>query len=185
MPSRLAQNLHNPSIVLTYSTFNVYSYSYVQPIVGTPCTLVQRLSDDSITYSLAGAASDVLGAPVEDCLEMFGEYWVLETATKSYGMLLNATGQDMIEFLGNMNALHDRITSTFLDYTPPEFFLETKENHHLIHYVSQREGLTPFVVGLLKGLAKRFDSTLNIISRSEVSVDHGEHTIFEVEIVTA
>ncbi|MFT6891664.1 MAG: hypothetical protein ACJASY_003723, partial [Halioglobus sp.] len=48
--------------------------------------LTMRSYDDSITYSLAGAASDVLGAPVEDCLEMFGEYWVLETATKSYGM---------------------------------------------------------------------------------------------------
>ncbi|MEH6611280.1 MAG: heme NO-binding domain-containing protein [Halioglobus sp.] len=147
--------------------------------------LTMRSYDDSITYSLAGAAAEVLGAPVEVCLEMFGEYWVLETATKSYGMLLNATGQDMIEFLGNMNALHDRITSTFLNYTPPEFFIETKESHHLIHYVSQREGLTPFVVGLLKGLAKRFNSTLTIISQSEVAVDHGAHTIFEVEILAA
>jgi len=147
--------------------------------------LTMRSYDDSITYSLAGAASEVLGAPVEACLEMFGEYWVLETATKSYGMLLNAAGQDMVEFLGNMNALHDRITSTFLNYVPPEFFVETNEDHHLIHYVSQREGLTPFVVGLLKGLAKRFDSTLTIVSQREIAVDHGAHTIFEVEIVAA
>lgn len=147
--------------------------------------LTMRSYDDSITYSLAGAASEVLGAPVETCLEMFGEYWVRETATKSYGMLMNAAGQDMIEFLGNMNALHDRITSTFLNYVPPEFFVETKANYHLIHYVSQREGLTPFVVGLLKGLAIRFNSTLTIISQSEVAVDHGAHTIFEVEIVAA
>jgi hypothetical protein len=54
--------------------------------------LTMRRYDDSITYSLVGAASDVLGAPVETCLEMFGEYWVLETATKSYDTLLNATG---------------------------------------------------------------------------------------------
>jgi hypothetical protein len=147
--------------------------------------LTMRSYDDSVTYSLAGAASEVLGAPVEACLEMFGEYWVLETATKSYGMLLNAAGQDMVEFLGNTNALHDRITSTFLNYVPPEFFVETKGNHHFIHYVSQREGLTPFVVGLLKGLAKRFNSTLTIISQSEVAVDNGAHTIFEVEIVAA
>jgi hypothetical protein len=147
--------------------------------------LTTRSYDDSVTYSLAGAASEVLGTPVEACLEKFGEYWVLETAAKSYSLLLNAAGQDMVEFLGNTNALHDRITSTFLNYVPPEFFIETKENHHLIHYVSQREGLTPFVVGLLKGLAKRFDSTLTIISQREVAVDHGAHTIFEVEIVAA
>jgi len=147
--------------------------------------LTMRSYDDSITYSLAGAASEVLGAPLEACLEMFGEYWVLETATKSYGMLLNAAGQDMIEFLGNMNGLHDRITNTFLNYTPPEFFVERKEDHYLIHYVSQRGGLTSFVVGLLKGLAKRFDCKLTILSLQDIAVDHGEHTVFEVEIVAA
>ncbi len=35
--------------------------------------LTMRSYDASITYSLAGAASEVLGAPVEACLEMFGE----------------------------------------------------------------------------------------------------------------
>ena len=39
--------------------------------------LTMRSYDDALTYSLAGAASDVLGAPVDACLEMFGEYWVL------------------------------------------------------------------------------------------------------------
>jgi len=147
--------------------------------------LTMRSYDDSVTYSLAGAASEVLGAPLEACLEMFGEYWVLETATKSFGMLLNAAGQGMIEFLGNMNGLHDRITSTFLNYSPPEFYVEIKEDHHLIHYVSQREGLTSFVVGLLKGLAKRFDSKITILSIQDIAVDHGAHTVFEVKIVPA
>ena len=147
--------------------------------------LTMRSYDDSVTYSLAGAASEVLGAPVEACLEMFGEYWVLETASKSYGMLLDAAGKDMMEFLSNINALHDRITSTFLNYIPPEFFVEKKGNHYLIHYMSTREGLTPFVVGLLKGLAKRFNIKLDILSQTELEVDLGAHTIFEVEIVTA
>jgi guanylate cyclase soluble subunit beta len=80
-----------------------------------------RSYDDALTYSLANAASEVLGAPVDACLEMFGEYWVLETATKSYGMLIDAAGDDMLEFLSNMNNLHDRITRTFLNYVPPDF----------------------------------------------------------------
>ena len=139
--------------------------------------------DDSVTYSLVGAAAEVLDAPAEACLEMFGEYWVLHTASKSYGMLLDAAGHNMIEFLGNMNTLHDRITSTFLDYVPPEFFVEPSGDNHLIHYVSQRQGLTPFVVGLLKGLAKRFNSSLRIVSQTDVDTEKGTHTIFEVEIV--
>ena len=144
--------------------------------------LTMRSYDDSVTYALADAASEVLGAPLETCLEMFGEFWVLETATKSYDMLLNAAGQDMVEFLQNLNRLHDRITSTFLDYVPPEFFVEEKGSHHLVHYVSKREGLDSFVVGLLKGLAKRFSCEIDILSQRSVEVDQGSHTIFEIRL---
>ncbi len=164
--------------------FGEEKWQEVLKISGVPedSFLTMRRYDDALTYSLAGAASDVLGAPVEACLEMFGEYWVLETATKSYGVLLDAAGTDMLEFLSNMNALHDRITSTFLDYLPPEFHVEKNDSGHKIHYLSQREGLTPFVVGLLKGLAIRFECKLSILDQEEVDVEQGAHTIFHVEI---
>lgn len=145
--------------------------------------LSMRSYDDDVTYALVGAASKVLGAPADTCLEMFGEYWVLEIAGKSYGMLMSAAGQDMLEFLGNMNALHDRITSTFLNYVPPEFHVEQKEGRHLIHYISQRQGLNAFVVGLLRGLAIRFDSQITILSQTSLDVEKGAHTVFEVEII--
>ena len=146
--------------------------------------LTMRSYDDEITYALAGAASDVLGAPVDACLEMFGKYWVLETAAKSYGTLLDAAGEDMVVFLGNLNALHDRITSTFLNYVPPEFFVEEKDNGYEIHYMSKRKGLTPFVVGLLKGLGIRFGQTVNILDQRDLDVEQGTHTIFQVELVS-
>jgi len=147
--------------------------------------LSMRRYDDDITYSLAGAASEVLGAPVDACLEMFGQHWVLETASKSYGMLLDAAGRDMIGFLRNMNSLHDRITSTFLDYVPPEFYIEEEGTTYKIHYISQRLGLNPFVVGLLKGLGARFGSKVTILDQEEVAVEKGTHTIFTVELTAA
>jgi guanylate cyclase soluble subunit beta len=148
--------------------------------------LTMRSYDDAITFSLASAASEVLGAPVAACLEMFGEHWVLETAGKSYGMLMNATGQEMMEFLGNLNALHDRITSTFLDYVPPEFRVSAlPDGRHQIDYISQREGLTPFVVGLLHGLSKHFGNTLTINNQHSQPVSHGEHTVFDVTVTPA
>jgi len=145
--------------------------------------LSMRSYDDAITYDLVGAASAVLGAPAEACLEMFGEWWVLETAAKSYGPLMDAAGHDLVEFLSNMNALHDRITGTFTNYVPPEFRVESLEGgRHRIHYISKRQGLTPFVVGLLKGLATRFDSTLEFHSQKPLPVTSGEHTVFEVTV---
>jgi guanylate cyclase soluble subunit beta len=147
--------------------------------------LTMRSYDDSITYDLAGAASTVLGAPVETCLEMFGEYWVLETATKAYGPLMDATGTDLVGFLENLNALHDRITGTFLNYVPPEFRVESLEDgRHRIHYISQREGLTPFVVGLLKGLATHFDEAIDLHSVEQQAVSNGAHTVFVATVGT-
>jgi hypothetical protein len=144
--------------------------------------LSMRSYDDSVTYALAGSASEVVGAPVDTCLEMFGQYWVEEVAGKSYGMLMNAAGQDMVAFLGNMNALHDRITSTFINYVPPEFYVEQKGDRYLIHYISRREGLTAFVVGLLKGLASRFGNGIIFHSQVSMEVELGAHIVFEVEI---
>lgn len=145
--------------------------------------LTMRAYDDEVTYRLAGAASQVLEAPLEACLEMFGEYWVLETATKTYPTLMDASGTTMLEFLGNLNALHDRITGTFLNYVPPEFRIESLGgDRHVIHYISQREGLSPFVVGLLQGLAKRFGAELEILEQRSVPVETGEHTAFAVTL---
>ncbi len=148
--------------------------------------LTMRSYDDAITYDLAGAASEVLGAPLETCLELFGEYWIEETAGKSYGMLMDATGQNMVEFLENLNGLHDRITSTFLDYKPPSFRIEhIADNRYRLHYESTRKGFTPFVVGLLKGLAERFDAALTIEAQHDEPAGDGTHTIFALEIASA
>jgi len=145
--------------------------------------LSMRSYDDAITYDLVAAASRVLGAPAEACLEMFGEWWVLETATKNYGVLMDAAGHDLVAFLNNLNALHDRITGTFTNYVPPEFRVESLGGErHRIHYISKREGLTPFVVGLLKGLAARFDARLEFHTREARHVTSGEHTVFEVTV---
>lgn len=40
---------------------------------------------DSVTYSLVGAASEVLNLPAETILEEFGKYWVLYTGKTAYG----------------------------------------------------------------------------------------------------
>ena len=165
--------------------FGDEEWARVLEVSGVPedSFLTMRSYDDEVTYKLAGAASEVLGAPLDACLEMFGEYWVMETASKSYGPLMDASGETMVEFLRNMNALHDRITGTFLNYVPPEFRVEDGEgDRHVIHYISQRDGLIPFVIGLLKGLARRFDSELEIHSVEELEHETGTYALFEVSV---
>ena len=52
------------------------------------------------------------------------------------------------------------------------------DGRHRIHYISTREGLTPFVVGLLKGLAMHFDTDIDLHSVDPQQVTSGTHTIF-------
>ena len=138
--------------------------------------------DDQITYDLVGAASEVLAIPADQCLELFGEYWVLESAPREYGSLLDACGANFVEFMSNLNTLHDRITTTFLDYKPPEFYCEESEDHHTVIYRSSRAGLVPFVVGLLRGLATRFNCELNILSIKKITTEGGTEAEINITI---
>ncbi len=119
---------------------------------------------DEITYQLAGAASEVLGAPVEDLLRAFGSYWVLKTARQGYGDLMAAGGRTLREFLLNLPDLHTRVALIFPELRPPEFSCsEVTANSLRLHYRSTREGLTPFVVGLVEGLGEMFQTPVAVV----------------------
>ena len=123
---------------------------------------------DQLTYDLVGAASEILEISAGDVLEAFGEYWILYTADEGYGQVLNLSGSDLKEFLGNLNMLHDRINNIMPDLEPPKFTVkELDENKVELIYESDREGLSSMVVGLLRGLGKRFDK--------KCSIEHKKH----------
>ncbi len=112
---------------------------------------------DAVTYRLVEAASETLGLPPAKVLEAFGEYWMTYTAREGYGELLDLTGGDFVSFLQNLHALHARIRRGFPGLQPPELrCTEVTSSSLRLHYHSHRPGLAPFVVGLLRGLGKRF-----------------------------
>ena len=100
--------------------------------VGDDAFLAMQSYDDSIVLQLVEAASEVLGISQAECLDAFGQFWVSDTAAKHYGELLDSFGNGIWEFLGNLNSLHDRISSTFQGYDAPSFRLETTEEGALV-----------------------------------------------------
>jgi hypothetical protein len=134
-----------------------------------------RSYDDKVTYDLLGAASEILEVDAGDLLEAFGEYWVLYTAEEGYGELLDLAGSTFEEFLGNLNHLHKRVAGIMPDLTPPVFeTVQINEQELQLRYTSKREGLTPMVIGLIKGLGKRFDlKDVQIVQ--EVTKNEGEY----------
>lgn len=165
--------------------FGEAQWQSVMAAAGVPddSFVTMRSYDDEVTYKLAGAASEVLEAPLEACLELFGEYWISNTASESYGSVLDVMGDSVESFLESIDGLHDRISTTFINYVPPSFSVDYLDDGRVkVTYMSQRTGLTPFVVGLFTGIGKRFDKTVTIVNQKTEQDDRGETTEFTLTI---
>ncbi|MCA8963350.1 MAG: heme NO-binding domain-containing protein [Planctomycetes bacterium] len=131
--------------------------------LGDPSFLAMEAYDDAITYSLVGAASAELGLDPAAILEAFGTYWTSYTIEEGYGDLLSMMGNTLEDFLDNLDSMHTRVGGTMPELVPPSFDREPQpDGSSILHYRSEREGLAPMVLGLLKGLAQRFDVKIHI-----------------------
>jgi hypothetical protein len=68
---------------------------------------------------------------------------------------------------------------------PPSFQVERIEGGHglLLHYRSERTGLAPMVIGLLKGLGQRFSQDIEIRQTAHRGLD--DHDVFRIDYVGA
>lgn len=118
---------------------------------------------DEVTYDLVDAASEILEIPAVDILESFGEHWIQYTVDEGYGELISMYGKSVPEFLQNMNKLHAQIRLSFPELNPPMITCEVKSTGELlVCYQSNRPGLAPMLVGLVKGLGKRFSTFVDV-----------------------
>ena len=135
---------------------------------------------DSLTFDLVGAASEVLETPAEEILIAFGEHWVLKTASESYGSMMKAGGRSLREFLLNLPNFHTRVSMIYPDLQPPRFACSEVGDASLkLHYYTHRSGLTNFVVGLVQGLGKYYESPA-VCDLKETRDENGECDIFDV-----
>jgi hypothetical protein len=113
--------------------------------------------EDAITYNLVGAASELLQTPAEKILKGFGEYWVDKVATAHYESIMTRSGQNFVDFVKNLDHMHQRIRVTFPNYNPPSFRVKVLAPGQLqVDYYSDRAGLLPFVEGLFIALGRYF-----------------------------
>jgi hypothetical protein len=139
--------------------------------------------DDDISFELIAASVEVLELEKDHFLERFGEYWILETAQKKYGQLLWSTGSNFIDFMMKLPNFHNRILLVYPKLTPPEFTVEQRNESELeINYFSFRTGFAPFVLGTIKGLAKIYNTQIEIKQINTVNSEHN-HETFIIKIV--
>ena len=145
----------------------------------TPIILMEQY-EDSVTYDLVAAASEELGITPSQVLQAFGAYWTKYTAEKGYGPLMDSAGTTFPEFLRNLDLMHTRVGTMFPDFVPPSFKCENVTDNTLdLHYYSERDGLDDLVIGLLHGLADRFDLKLEI-EQLKAKGAGSDHSVFHV-----
>jgi hypothetical protein len=139
-------------------------WTHIHTVAGAPESFVPMKSyDDEVTYGLVAAAVDVLDVSASDVLKTFGQYWVSDVATVHYADIMANTGIGFVDFVKNLDHMHQRLRTTFPDYDPPSFrVLDIEPGLIQVDYYSGREGLLPFVVGLFEGLGRHFSEEITI-----------------------
>ncbi len=118
---------------------------------------------DAETMALVRLISDELGLPINEALYQFGRYWIAFAGASAYGRVLSMAGDDLEAFVENLDRMHASIKSNMPKAQMPSFqVIDSQPGLLTVLYKSDRDGLAPFVQGILGAVAERFGETVTI-----------------------
>lgn len=136
---------------------------------------------DELTLSLVDAAARHFNVAADEILHGFGRHWILFTASEGYSGTLDMYGDNMEEFLNNLDDMHTRLQLTMPELKMPSFRCSYDEDKNLlVDYRSERTGLEAMVLGLLEGIGERFNRSIAI---TQVDAPVGINARFYVRFV--
>ena len=117
--------------------------------------------DDGQVLKLVGAVCSNLDISLSQAADAFGDYWVNVYSQRMYPLYYerNATARDL---LLDMNAVHTEMTRSLQNARPPRFEYEWEDDKTLVMCYKSHRGLLDFVVGLVKGVGKRYEEPLQV-----------------------
>ncbi len=119
--------------------------------------LSMESNPDEITFQIIGHICQASGYSQIELSEQLGEFFLGFAAKEGFGDLMELSGDTLPELLQNLNNLHFRVKTLMPNLNPPRFEVSEQTEHSLkLHYFSSRDGFNPFLIGILKGLAKKF-----------------------------
>ncbi|XP_047432371.1 guanylate cyclase soluble subunit beta-2-like [Mugil cephalus] len=143
--------------------------------------------DDILTISLVQEACSLLDIPADVFLKLFGEHFFKFCKKAGYDTMLRTLGGNLVEFIGNLDALHSYLALSYQEMNAPSFRVEmTGNGEMLLHYYSDRKDLYHIVPGIIEAVAREFfNSEVNmmVLSQSEENEHTGkkEHVVFLVK----
>ena len=107
---------------MVVENFGVDRWRSICEEAGAPEEFISMDSyDDAITYNLVAAAERQLETPAAQILHGFGVYWVEKVALVHYADLMNASGVTFLDFVKNLDHMHQRIWSVLSQLQPTVF----------------------------------------------------------------
>ena len=108
--------------------------------------------DDVMTYSLIEAISLQCNMTLNEVLRAAG-----------YGEIIALTGRNLVEFIENLDRMHESLNRTLPKAVLPSFQLISATPNRLeVIYKSQRDGLEELVLGIFEGVLEYFDEQMEI-----------------------
>jgi hypothetical protein len=120
----------------------------------------QDIPDEDV-LKLVNAVCKVLNITLTQAADAFGDYWVNEYAVRIYRIYYKP--KTAKEFLLNMDKVHQQVTKTMKNASPPRFDYEWKDDKTLIMTYKSKRGLIDFLVGLIKGVGKYYKENLRVM----------------------
>lgn len=118
---------------------------------------------DELTLRIVYAICEVLGVDFDTVMEVFGQYFMEYVREEGYYHMLSLLGENLREWLTNVNDLHKHLQNSLPDATFPEFWCVDDEEEQadqesmILHYYSKRGPLLASInVGIVKEIAKYF-----------------------------
>ncbi|KAM8902665.1 guanylate cyclase soluble subunit beta-2 isoform 3-T3 [Spinachia spinachia] len=143
--------------------------------------------DDKLTLSLVQEACSLLDVSAEVFLKLFGEHFFLFCKKAGYDTMLRTLGGNLIEFIGNLDALHSYLALSYQEMNAPSFRVEMSDDAKmLLHYYSDRKGLYHIVPGIIEAVARDFfhsKVTMTVVNQTDEDKRTGkkEHVVFLVQ----
>lgn len=128
----------------------------------------------------------LVGIDAGSILEMFGEQFLLWCHESGYENTLTLLGRSLMDFLENLDALHDHLTVIYPHMKAPSFrCVEGDDGTLHLHYYSERHGLDVIVQGIVKSVARELYATEVRVERLCLTQEGGQnHAEFLVTKVT-
>lgn len=137
--------------------------------------------DDAVILRLIAVVAQRMEIAQDAALEAFGVHWIRYAASSDYARVMAMAGGDIETFIDNLDRMHASIKSTMPLARMPSFRLIAADAEGLdVLYQSEREGLAPFVLGILNALAARYGEEMDISTRP-----HRDGVLFALRRISA